>query len=274
MIKDFKCSNCGNVFTADDKNEVTCPKCNSDNIDYVKKSYSQYIALPAIFILSAIIGYLCVHNIMMQIPGNEPGGNTPTDPDTTNVDVPITVQIEFETPTYDRNTQKYSFKASFNVDNGKMDEDIKYHFALLDAYDPKKIIAESKDGIFSNIPYSDSETYKLTIEGENREFKCEERTITGFKQLKVVPVAEKLSKETLQSILNKNPDQIYELQGIATGCKVACTNLRDGDAKISSISEVCEKLVFEWESVTVSSVLYDELNRVNSITIQAKYPNQ
>lgn len=281
MIKDFKCSNCGHVFTADDRNEVCCPKCKSDNIDYVKKSYIQYIVLPGIFILAAIIGYLLVQLIPSKTEEDPDQDEIETDtvssvvePISIPEDLPISVQINFTTPVFDKKTQKYSFTASLNVDNkaGKMDKDVKYHFALLDAFDSKKIIAESKDGLFNNVSYSNDGTYKLTVVGENRELKCEERTIAGFIQQKEVSVAEKLSKESLQSMINKSdPILLGKHQGIAPGCKVACTNLRDGDAKISRISEVYEKLVFEWESVTVSSVLYDELNRVNSITIQAKY---
>ena len=283
MIKKFECLKCKHQFEADDLQEVLCPVCHSDNIRPYKKGYVSYVLMAVAFCIvvgaSFWITKSCRDNKKQEdevVVENDVTETTIADtaanvddvlPVVTDVHNPVAVKL-VSFPKYDKQSRTYSFKVSA-ID---VPSDAEYHFELLDEFDVNKIISLSKDGIFSGVKPTKSGIYQVRVVGNTQKLDCEPFTISGCVEVKEVPKGEKMSASKLQSLINAQDGSLLGgNKAIAPNCAIHCSNLRSGDKSPSSFSAVFEKLIFEWQSVAVINVGYDDMNRINSISLSPTY---
>lgn len=280
MIKKFECLKCKHQFEADDLQEVLCPVCHSDNIRPYKKSYLKYLLMAILFVIVVGVSFL-ITKMCNNEQDNIVTDDVVTDtivadtvsnaddvlPEVTDVHNPVAVKL-ISSPKYDKQSKTYSFKVSA-ID---VPSDLEYHFELVDEFDKSKVIDLSKDGVFANVKPTKSGIYQVVVVGNSQKLDCEPFTISGCVEVKEVPKGEKMSASKLQSLINNSDASLLGAnKAIASNCAIHCSNLRSGDKAPSSISAVFEKLIFEWQSVVVTNVGYDDMNRVNSISLVPTY---
>lgn len=281
MIKNFECLKCKHQFEADDLQEVLCPVCHSDNIRPYKKGYLSYVLMAVAFCIVVGVSFWITKSCNRNSGEYDTYKNDATEttvsdtianvdnvlPVVTDVHNPVAVRL-ISFPKYDKQSRTYFFRVSA-ID---VPSDVEYHFELLDEFDVNKIIASSVDGVFRNVKPTKSGIYQVCVIGNTQKLDCEPFIISGCVEVKEVPKGEKMSASKLQSLINNSDASLLGAnKAIASNCAIHCSNLRSGDKAPSSISAVFEKLIFEWQSVVVTNVGYDDMNRVNSISLVPTY---
>lgn len=133
--KKFKCLSCGQKFEANDRGQVICPHCHSDNVTPCKSNAKKLLPIFAI-LFCFLFGYI----ISRIIPGSD--SKPRVELDVTILDL-----------TWDGSTQTYSFEVS--VSNLNEEETVEYE--LCTEQDEETVFLSSTNGSFKNIPPSKNE---------------------------------------------------------------------------------------------------------------------
>lgn len=153
------------------------------------------------------------------------------------------------------------------------------YFAVLDPYNDKKVIAQSEDGHFKDVPYSkaDGSIYTIAVfDAKADTILCRKDEVTGF--IKQKSVSKKMTVAELQAKIDKRDQSLMgvgENDYLAPDYTLTFVGLpKDAPNKPDNLYEVFEKLDMEtWVSVTVSSLEYDDMNRISGITLKVKESN-
>lgn len=278
MIRKFECKDCKHRFEADDAGQVLCPKCNSDNVEYAHFHLPPVVwKVGGIILLAAILAIVATKTIRTICPGpqkDEPIAERDSldhARDTTYVNetglmLPPVINIGelvFE-------EDGYTFEVT--VENAPA---LKFYYAILDSYNHKKVIAKSNDGKFKGVPFSaaDGGCYDVALMDVSADtlICCIDKT--GF--IKQKAVTKKMPVSELQSLIDSrdvslmgvgendylNPDYKLKFSGLPSDAVNVPTTL----------GEVFDKLENEiWSSVKVSSLEYDDMNRISAIQLTIK----
>lgn len=286
MVRKFECWNCHKTFEADDKHDVICPFCKSDNVDYASiniplKNFLLSIIAIAIFSFSI---YIILNGIQNDNRHQDPTNVDPAinEEDTTDnkSDVEISNEYEEETgltippsisPKGDKilnDDQTYSFKVK--VDNAPNSS----YTILLTDKKTGKVVAKSEDGSFTNIPPSKAEggIYLIQIVDKKTDsLLCTPQTLDGFFPVKKVD--HKLSVADLQRLLDSEDETLLgngENPYLAPLYTIKYIGLSEDDSHPANLADVMEKKYMVWKSfkVEVESLVYDESNHISCITLK------
>ena len=278
MIRKFECKNCQNRFEADDAGQVLCPKCNSDNVEYAQF----HIPSKVWKIAGGILLLLIIGVIVSQIKWCD-GSGPKTDGSIAEKDSTECVQDS----TY-LNETGLSLPPVINVGELTFEEkgyqfevtvenppSLKFYYAIVDPYNSKKIIAKSDDGKFKDVPCSEADggMFDISLMDASADTLICSIQKPGF--IKQKAVTKKMTAEELQSKINNrdatlmgvgendylSPEYTLKLNGLSS----------DAVNIPSTLGEVFDKLDNEiWESVKVTSLEYDDMNRINKIVLSVK----
>jgi len=280
MKRKFECWDCHKTFDADDKVWVECPHCHSDNVEYWAINYLKYIKVAG--------GVVCLGAIALGFYTAMSNSNAL---DSSSGNDVIIVKDEFSDisaqdtglvalPPMEGQLPILSLKGApeftgtgynFSV-NIEFAPEENYKYVILDAFE-NNVVAESKDGIFSNIPYSTAEggSYRIKVVSEDGTRDLNEpKPIVGF--IKQV-VTTKMPAQELQQLLDYGDDSILgvgENEHIAPNYKIEYSNLPKDVMNIpKTLGELyADKLMTaQWE-VKITSVQYDDMNRISVIKCQ------
>lgn len=185
-----------------------------------------------------------------------------------NIDNPISLIPS--NPIYNKETDSYSL--TVNADNVPKDVVLEYY--IRDAFDENKVIATSKDGKFSGIKASttDGNTYMVGVKQDGRKMKVAERNVAGFVPVVKVANDKKMTVADIQKLIESESTSLYSDPNFSPNLSFKVTNLASGDSCPKDFSELLSKLKMEiWKSVSVSTIDFDENNRVNTITLKVVY---
>lgn len=276
MIRKFECHDCKCRFEADDANQVLCPKCNSENVEYAHFHVPSKVWKYSIMGLAILVFGIIVSKIdwkRSEIPGDEilsqedslAYGRDTTYINETGLSIPPTINVEHLT------FEETGYQFEVTVDNPPA---TKFYFAIVDSYS-KKIIAKSKDGAFKDVPYSNADggVYEVSLFDTSSDTLICNIEKTGFIKQKAVS-----RKMTVGELQNKIDNRDSSLMGVGENdylnpdYELNFVGLPNGSVNIpTTLGEVFDKLENEiWESVKVSSLGYDEMNRISKIVLSVK----
>ncbi len=272
MIRRFECKECKTRFEADDKDDVRCPHCQSDNVDFAKFTISPrvwkivggvIIVLAVVFALTQINwGNLTKNDAADIEDGLDPAEDTTEVVIVEGLDIPPTIEtgnLKFE-------DNGYTFKVV--VKNRPLGNTF---IGIVNPLD-KKIVAKSEDGEFKGVPYSQADGAFYTIALMNAaDSILASIDKPGF--IKQAHVATKMTVGELQKKMNSRDESLLgvgENDYLAPDYKLKFIGLPSDAINIPKIlSEVFEKVDMEvWQSATVSALDYDDMNRIKTITLK------
>ena len=279
MRKKFECLNCGKHFDADDSNMVTCPYCQSDNVDIANFKIPSIVwkagaAIAALAIAALIVLNICkkeekeANNTEFEI--SELDANSSDSTSTiAGLDIPPTIELSnlvFE-------GKGYAFKVSVkNAPNQKA------YIAILHPFDNSKVIAKSNNGSFNDIPYSDVDgaIYSIALMDATTDTIICSIDKPGF--IKQATVEAKMTVAELQQKIDSRDESLMgvgENDYLSPNYKLKFVGLPSDAVNIpSNLYEVFEKLDMEtWTQARVKDLSYDDKNRISVITISVKLPD-
>lgn len=192
-----------------------------------------------------------------QIFVEESVGDKIVVPTTIKIGKDITLTSE-NSPVPNPDTQTYTYSVTATGGLG----DLTYH---LYASKNAKDTISNRTGRFVNIPYVSGGKYTLlVVDATGNAFKKE---VSGFttinKQLSTTELSRRLSKST--------PDRSMGIY-FANGYKMSFTGLNSGDPKPTNYTSIYSNIASGyWKSVKVTSVEYNDYNKITKITIHVTY---
>ncbi|MBO4673399.1 MAG: zinc ribbon domain-containing protein [Bacteroidaceae bacterium] len=284
MIRKFECKNCKKRFEADDANEVVCPHCQSDNVEYATFHIPSKVWKTSgiiVLMIGVVYGLSLVSWENLFANG---GKETATPPDSDTIRIVLNQQYTNETgeeipPEIEIGSRTfegvgYSFAAT--VKNLKVTD---FYYAVLDPYNEQNVIVRSDDGRFKDVPYSkaDGSIYTIAVfDAKTDTILCKMEQVTGF--IKQKSVSKKMSVSELQAKIDKRDPSLMgvgENDYLSPNYTLTFVGLpKDAPNKPENLYDVFEKLDMEtWTSVKVSSLEYDDMNRISGITLKVQESN-
>ena len=292
MIRKFECKGCGKSFSSEEREQVKCPHCGCDNVDYAS------VHIPYKFIGLILVVILAV-TLLMQIDYSSFFSSLSHKwaTDTTET----SDSISGGGVTEENNLQEVKQEiAELGIENPptiksvermELDNDGKYNVVVRIEHAPEKdycvqiidmktnkVVAKSNDGVFKGVPFSENEGkyYAKIVNASTNEPLSTQTEITGF--IKVQSISNKLSMSELQDLINNQDASLlgHDNEYLSPVCKIKYTSLPKGlDEAPDNLADVFEMLDFgSWTAVEVSSVEYDKTKHISSITLKVKEANQ
>ena len=303
MKRKFECLKCHHQFEADDQKEVICPKCGTDNVRPVGKNVASILAKIGLFLIAVIVGYYGVKLVkgsnsnesegpVVIAPDPSPSGQNgeesesiqkgenieDKDPElqkeqkkiekqAEKVKVPQPVTLAYTSPKASKEGT-YSFKATAE----HLPSGVTVIEFIVQSIIDNSVIASSKDGKFSGVPYSPNRgQYNLLASLSDGQSIKKDR-IGGFDEIKVVD--NRMKAEELSALLNqldknlglgKNPKVVRKPTIVVNDTQ------NENNRNIKIIDDIYGRLELgAWESVIVTSVEYDSHGRINKFYIDYK----
>ena len=277
MMRKFECKNCKSRFEAEDNNQVLCPNCHSDNVEYAHFQ----IPAKAWKIAGGVLALILLVFVLFQFDWN-----TSTNPEDSLSDEADTLAYQRDS-TYLKETG-LSLPPVINVseltfeDNGYSFEvsienppAVKCYVAVLDAYNVKKIITKSNNGKFKDVPFSEADggCYNIALFDASADTLICSIEKPGFIRQKAV--SKRMTVAELQSRIDKRDESLMgvgENDYLNPEYKLKFIGLPGDAVNVpSTLGEVFDKLDNEiWSSVKVKSLDYDDMNRISMINLSIK----
>lgn len=283
MEKKFECLNCGHRFLANDKGDVRCPYCQSDNVSPIKETspVMKYV-LPSIvgLVIAAMTfgGVRIFRNSLLSDNnqeitstyednnmGGSGGGSITQENREESGSIPNSVESITVNWTGPQLTgTSYSLDVTSSIPAGQVEY-------ILSNFDKK---FTSADGHFRNIPATETGVYTLIACNTATGAKSEEKIISGFVEVK--PNIQKMSTDELQRLVDNKDNSLVGAganPSISPSVKLTFVNLQSGEKAPQVFTDIFGKIRKElWLSVTVQSVSYDSQNRISSVSFRITYP--
>ena len=277
MVRKFECKSCKCRFEAEDNNQVICPSCHSDNVEYAHF----HVPVKVWKIAGAVLALLLIIYVLVQFDWNtssnsenslEDGADSlayqidSTYIEETGLSLPPVINVgdlSFE-------NNGYSFEVS--IENPPA---VKCYVAVLDAYNAKKVVAKSSNGKFKDVPFSEADGgyYNIALFDASADTLICSIEKTGF--IKQKAVAKKMTVADLQARINQRDPSLMgvgENDNLNPEYKLKFVGLPSDAMNVpTTLGEVFDKLDNEiWSSVKVNSLDYDDMNRISVINLTVK----
>lgn len=277
MIKKFECWQCNKTFEADDSNWVECPHCHSDNVEYstfhLPKKLYKIAGIICVAIIVIAGGWLAIMNIDFSLASQEVLNGETKEEKKAKMDSDyiidggkLTPSIILETVEYNAETNTYN--CAFRID---YPPEQAWKIVILE-FRGDKIIAESDNGIFENLPYSQYDGF-YTIRLADRktgEPLVDDKEMPNFD--KQVLIKNPWSKSDLESRLNSSAN-LTDADYVADPHTVIIKNKPKNDTTpTGSLREVQDMLKKCTLHATVVNLEYDDMNKISSVTLTINYP--
>ena len=284
MTHKFECQNCKHTFEADDNKEVLCPKCQSDNVEYYTKHrpYGKILIVGLSVLTVCSIIYLATQFFSAKQEDKQVL-NSDVAEDTSSV----MQKVETE-KAYEQETGLHVPPTIMPIGEKQLADDQTYSFEVAVEHAPSvdfkvvllekgtnKVVAESKNGKFTNIPASKAEggMYIIKIEDcKTGKELCDPQPIDGF--IPIQKVSHRLSVGQVQELLDKEDETLIgdgENPYLAPGYKIEFKGVKDNDELPTNLADVIEKVYMGvWKSVKVEALEYDKTMHISCIKLIVK----
>ena len=173
------------------------------------------------------------------------------------------------TPVYDKDSKTYTLKVVVR----KAPKDAKLQYALLKTADGTPFM-ESEEAVLKGIAPSESQvaSYFVKVSGTvgSTTIAPVLQEVTGFGVVK--EVEQKMTATELQELIDQKSASAMDHPSIAPQVKIAYTGLAADDVKPETLADVVNNLKMDiWTKATVSNVGYDDMGRINSVTIAVEF---
>ena len=167
-------------------------------------------------------------------------------------------------------------KYSFTVRAADVPDGAKVSYKVCKPFGDKAVIAESEDGKFKDLPYSEDEsTYAvIAIAKKGGEIVAQtEDVATGF--IKQEAVSKAMTVDELQRLIDKQDESLLgagENAFLSPDVKLVFSGLDADDVAPTVMGDVFSNLKMRvWDRVTVVSIKHDSMNRVSEIQLKVSY---
>ena len=242
--------------------DVVCPRCKSDNIRPIEKSYLPIVGKILTAAIAAVIGFIVIPEHHVIDPPPVPPSFPPEDSSEIHPPVPPVIS-DVTYPEREGSSQTYYITVTSESQNVS-------HFELRDG---DAVIMKSQDGKFSGIPASRNEaTYHVyAVASDGTE--SNPWIVPGFEPIEIVS---KATKEEVQRLINTRQSKVADNRKVfAQKVKVTTVDASSDDILPNDFQGIFSNFSWEsWESVQVVNLGYDSENRVNAVTVRPIYPKQ
>lgn len=291
MIRKFECKDCGSKFSLEEDEQVKCPQCGSDNVDYASihvpyKSIGIAICVVLAVILLLMVDYSSIFSSFFSSDKEEVEKNDSIP--SSSIDESVT-QEELNREIQDLGiTVPPTIKG---IDKMELDDDGNYNVVVKIEHAPEKgysvqisdiktnkVVAKSDNGVFKGVPSSknDGKYFAQIVNASTNEALSEQTEITGFVEIK--SISKKLSISELQNLINKQDPSLlgHDNEYLSPVYKIKYASLPKGsDYAPDNLADVFEMLDMDvWTSVEVTSLDYDDTKHISSITLKVKAPSR
>lgn len=286
MIRKFECKNCGAKFSLEEKGQVKCPQCCSDNVDYATVYIPyKYICIAVCAVIVVLLLSKIDYNSVLSViyshekDTTEKKNNIPDNDGvyssnqealeneirTLGIDIPPTIK---------------------GISKMELDDDGNYNVTVEIEHAPEegfcvqisdvktgKVVANSSNGTFKGVPFSsnDGKYYAKIVNASTNKALSEQTEITGF--VEYHPISKKLSKLELQDLINrKDPSLLgHDNKYLSPVYKISYENLLPDDLKPDNLGDIFVDMIPDaWTSVEVTSLKYDDTNHISLIKLKVK----
>jgi len=279
MIKCFECWNCNKTFEADDSVYVECPHCHSDNVEYSTYHFPTWVKWIMFILVCGGTVYLANHFLSStsnKTVSPEQNLANSFQEEGMNIEekgvVDESIKNEFATPSTIKTSKPVSNEGGYSLSVILQNPpSAKVYFAIYKAFGTEELVAISNNGVFSNIPYSESEggSYRIVAVLNSTDSIIAFLDVPGF--IKQVKVSSKMTIPELQEKIDNRDGSLLGVgknEYLAPDYKLSFEGLSSNSNLPKVLAEIFEKLdMGTWESISVSKVAYDNLNRICSISI-------
>ena len=289
MTKKFECRSCGKSFSAEEKGQVTCPHCGSDNVDYARIHIPyKYIGISACVVLFVFLLFKIDFPSILT-PKSTEGGEI-ADTSVVNQDIGESENIEELNkeinslgitiqPTI-KGVEKIELnnEGNYNVVIKVEHAPEKGYAVVISDIETNKEIAKSKDGSFKGVPFSSNNGryHAQVVNASSGEALSEKTEITGFSEVK--NISHKLSVNELQDLINKQDKSLlgHDNEYLSPVYQIKYVELPPRTEYVpDNLGDVFEMLDMKaWNSVEVTSLDYDESKHISTIVLKVKAPNR
>lgn len=277
MIRKFECKNCKKHFESDDAGQqVQCPYCGSDNVEYVSFYIPSIIwkivcAIAILLILGCIIFKIdwnvnvCQNSVFIQDEERDTidivrdstyrieTGNTP----------PTVICVE------DLRYENDGYTFDVKIENPPL---VRFYIAVLHPFDNQKVIAKADDGKFKQVPNSDADggVFDIALIDMSTDTIICKIDKPGFIRQKAV--SNKMTVSELQTRIDNRDNSLMgigENDYLSPNYKIKFVRIPNDAVNVpSTLGEIFDKLENEiWLSVKVNSLEYDDMNRISKIVL-------
>lgn len=277
MIRKFECKDCKTRFESEEANNVLCPNCHSDNVEYalfrIPEKVWKIVGLLAAVLIIVFLTFQFDWSSTIPQDDNliSKQDSLAHQRDSTYVnETGLTLPPVINVGDLTFEDEGYTFEVS--VENRPLTG---YYVAILNAHNDKIVISKSNDGKFTKIPFSEADggSYIIAlVDVSNDTIICNIEK-PGFIRQKAV--SRKMTIPDLQTRINKRDESLMgigENDYLAPDYKLKFIGLPSDAVNIpSTLGEVFDKLDNEiWSSVKVNSLEYDDMNRISMISLSVK----
>ena len=186
-------------------------------------------------------------------------------PDTTTSGTVSDLIISNSEPKWDKKKETYSIDICVK----DLPVGTKVTYELCETVEPKKVLQKSYNGKFTGIKPSDNQIHSywfVATCANGSESKVVQKEIEGF--IKIAQNDHQITKGELQVLINKQSTKLSGANSQISGnVKFKVSGAGPGES-VQSFQDIFDFIGFDiWKSVTVTSIGYDEHNRVNSVSL-------
>ena len=186
-------------------------------------------------------------------------------PDTTGSGTVSDLIISNSEPKWDKKKETYSI--DIFVKNLPVGANVTYE--LCETVEPKKVLQTSNNGKFTGIKSSTNQIHSYWFVAtcvNGGETKIVQKEIEGF--VKIESNVRQITKGELQALINKQSTKLSGANSQISGnVKFKVSGAGPGES-VNAFQDIFDLIGFDiWKSVTVTSIGYDEHNRVNSVSL-------
>lgn len=283
MIRKFECWTCNQIFQADDRDWVECPHCHSDNVEYASYHLPRWVKwIPLLLLTLGSVGYgiyCAIANyepkLEMREYGNEAGEVLAQKADSAYLEAGGTIEPSLSIATIEYNEDGDTYKCRFQVDYPPSQP---WKIVIVSRVDKSKVIAESEDGIFDNLPYAEYKNYPelngfyivRLLDKLTNEPLIDDKEFPNFE--KQIKIKTPWTTSILESKLN-GAENLTDNDYLAEKHKVIVTNKPANDTSpTSTLREVQDLLRMCNITAKVLSVEYDDMKKISVAKLKINYP--
>lgn len=285
MERKFECLKCNHRFLADDRDDVRCPYCQSDNVNPIKETSPLLkYALPVVVgvvVAACTFGGVRILRSSLLVDKNQEitstyedvniggsgGGSISQENFEESGSIPKSVESITVNWTGPQLTgSSYSLDVTSSIPAGQVEY-------ILSNFEKKYT---STDGHFRNIPATETGVYTLIARNTNTGAQSDEKVVSGF--VVVQANIQKMSAPELQRLVDNKDNSLVGAganAAISPNVKLSFVNIQSGEKAPQVFTDIFGKIRKEiWISVSVESVSYDSQNRISSVSFRITYPEE
>lgn len=277
MKRKFECWNCHKEFVGDDSNWVECPHCHSDNVEYYKRRIPKNYYKVCCCLMFMVIVFFAVCKFWPDQGATTPQkvyGDTEADMMAQQIDSAYiaeggTIEPSLSLAEIEYNEDNDSYKCRFQVDYPPSQP----WKVVVMSYRGNKLIAESNDGEFNELPFSEFDGFYIVrlLNRDTNEPIIDDKEFPDFS--KQVKIKKPWNAAELEKRLN-GTENLTDNDYLADKHQVVIVNKPSHDTTpTGTLREVQNLLKMFKLHAKVLSLEYDDMKKISAVKLNINYPS-